>query len=198
MAKRRSDSEILADLLSRKEQLAEKEKDLRARIRKEERARDTRRKILLGSFVLQRLGAEPERFAEWLALIRGELPGFLRPEDLKLFSDILDLGPQDGEGEGGRRPGDRGHPEAAGRGAAALHLRGPGRRARRHTAAEVGPLLGDRRPETSWVVSANNGTSNRLCAGPDPSGAGDASGRDQRQGGAAGILQVRRLTGAGS
>lgn len=153
MAKRRSDSEILADVESSIEQLAERRKNLRARIRKEARARDTRRKILLGSFVLQRLGAEPERFAEWLALIRRELPGFLRPEDLKLFPDILD-GPPDGKADAPLEIGD------------ILERLGAARRRCTYgavagvlgvTPAEVGPLLGPRGPETSWVVSANTG-----------------------------------------
>ena len=137
------------------EQLAERGKNLRARIRKRERAEDTRRKILLGSFVLQRLEAEPARFAEWLALIRGELPGFLRPEDLELFHGILG-GPWDGEEdcEGSLEIGD------------ILKRLGAARRRCTYgavagvfgvTPAEAGPLLGERRPETSWVVSAKTG-----------------------------------------
>lgn len=66
---------------------------LKARLSKQERANDTRRKVLLGALVLHRLdnANDPEftkRLGEWL---RRELPGFLtRDGDKLLFADILD------------------------------------------------------------------------------------------------------------
>ena len=65
---------------------------LKARLSKQERANDTRRKVLLGALVLHRLenSNDPEfsaRLADWL---RRELPGFLtRDNDKALFNDIL-------------------------------------------------------------------------------------------------------------
>ena len=67
-------------------------KTLIARLGKEERAKDTRRKVLLGALVLHRLentnDAEfTKRLGDWL---RGELPGFLtRDADKELFDDLL-------------------------------------------------------------------------------------------------------------
>ena len=65
---------------------------LKARIGKEERARDTRRKVLLGALVLDRLErSHDEEFAkrlrDWLAR---ELPGFLtRDVDRTLLADLI-------------------------------------------------------------------------------------------------------------
>ena len=65
---------------------------LKARLSKQERANDTRRKVLLGAFVLHRLenskdGEFADRLREWL---RRELPGFLtRDNDKALFSDLI-------------------------------------------------------------------------------------------------------------
>lgn len=73
-------------------QLEARAKQLKARLAKQERARDTRRKILIGALVLNRLehnaDAEfSERLANWL---RRELPGFLsRENDKALFPDLL-------------------------------------------------------------------------------------------------------------
>ncbi|WP_234844763.1 mobilization protein [Sinorhizobium meliloti] len=59
---------------------------------KQERANDTRRKVLLGALVLHRLenANDPEftkRLGDWL---RRELPGFLtRDNDKALFVDLL-------------------------------------------------------------------------------------------------------------
>jgi len=67
-------------------------KTLIARLGKEERAKDTRRKVLLGALVLHRLentnDAEfTKRLGDWL---RRELPGFLtRDADKDLFDDLL-------------------------------------------------------------------------------------------------------------
>lgn len=65
---------------------------LKARLSKQERANDTRRKVLLGALVLHRLenGKDEEfsrRLGEWL---KRELPGFLtRDGDKELFADLL-------------------------------------------------------------------------------------------------------------
>lgn len=73
-------------------QLEAQKKTLQARLGKHERARDTRRKVLLGALVLQRLEAsnDPEftkRLGDWL---RRELPGFLtRETDKALFADLI-------------------------------------------------------------------------------------------------------------
>lgn len=73
-------------------QIDAQRKTLKARLGKQERAQDTRRKVLLGALVLHRLensGNEDfsRRLGEWL---RRELPGFLtRDGDKELFDDIL-------------------------------------------------------------------------------------------------------------
>ncbi|MGN7127640.1 mobilization protein [Methylorubrum thiocyanatum] len=65
---------------------------LKARQSKQDRAIDTRRKVLLGALVLQRLeaGHDPaftQRLSDWL---RRELPGFLtREADKALFADLI-------------------------------------------------------------------------------------------------------------
>lgn len=85
-------------------ELETRKKTLKARLGKQERARDTRRKILLGALVLHRLEHSHDaefirRLRDWL---RQELPGFLTREgDSDLFDDILqqtarpDAGPCD-------------------------------------------------------------------------------------------------------
>ena len=73
-------------------QLDARRKDLAARLGRQERANDTRRKILLGALVLHRIDAadDPEfssRLKQWL---RRELPGFLtREADKTLFADLM-------------------------------------------------------------------------------------------------------------
>ena len=72
-------------------QLDAQRKTLQARLGKQERAKDTRRKVLLGALLLHRLeNGEDEtaqRLGDWL---RRELPGFLKREDDKaLFGDLL-------------------------------------------------------------------------------------------------------------
>lgn len=73
-------------------ELEERKKTLKARLGKQERAQDTRRKVLLGALVLHRLESSNDanftcRLADWL---RRELPGFLtRDGDKALFDDIL-------------------------------------------------------------------------------------------------------------
>lgn len=66
---------------------------LKARLSNQERANDTRRKVLLGALVLHRIesGKDEElsrRLKEWL---KSELPGFLtRESDRVLFADLLE------------------------------------------------------------------------------------------------------------
>lgn len=73
-------------------QLDERKKALKARLGKQERAQDTRRKVLLGALVLYRLEDSNDldfsrRLLDWLRI---ELPGFLtRDGDKVLFDDIL-------------------------------------------------------------------------------------------------------------
>ncbi len=73
-------------------QLDAQKKALQARAGKQERANDTRRKVLLGALVLHRLenAGDAEflkRLGDWL---RRELPGFLsRESDKALFADLL-------------------------------------------------------------------------------------------------------------
>ena len=72
-------------------QLDAQRKTLQARLGKQERAQDTRRKILLGALVLHRLenGRDDlsRQLPDWL---RRELPGFLtRDADKELFDDLL-------------------------------------------------------------------------------------------------------------
>ena len=64
---------------------------LKARLSKQERANDTRRKVLLGALVLHRLETGKDEISralpDWL---RRELPGFLtRDGDKELFADLL-------------------------------------------------------------------------------------------------------------
>ena len=90
--KRRSDEERLEELNRKKAAIEARQKAIRARVAKKERARDTRRKILVGSLFLHRMEHDPEngpRFRVWL---QKELPGFLRETDRKLFDDILGEG----------------------------------------------------------------------------------------------------------
>ncbi|AOR81240.1 MULTISPECIES: hypothetical protein [Alphaproteobacteria] len=72
-------------------QLEAQKKTLQARLNKQERARDTRRKVLLGALVLHRLEHGKDELSralpDWL---RRELPGFLtRDMDKELFDDLL-------------------------------------------------------------------------------------------------------------
>ncbi|SKA39256.1 mobilization protein, partial [Consotaella salsifontis] len=82
-------------------QLEAQKKTLKARLGKQERARDTRRKVLLGALVLHQLEddknpANAARITEWL---KRDLPGFLtRDIDRMLFPDLV---PQPAESETG-------------------------------------------------------------------------------------------------
>ncbi len=72
-------------------QLEAQRKTLQAKLGKQERARDTRRKVLLGAFVLYRLEKGQDEFSRHLGdWLRKELPGFLtREDDQALFDDLL-------------------------------------------------------------------------------------------------------------
>ncbi|OQM74097.1 mobilization protein [Manganibacter manganicus] len=72
-------------------QLDAQRASLKARLGKQERANDTRRKVLLGALVLHRLENGKDEFSrnlgDWL---RRELPGFLtRDGDKELFADLI-------------------------------------------------------------------------------------------------------------
>jgi len=64
---------------------------LKARLSKQERANDTRRKVLLGALVLHRLEGGPGQISPHLGdWLRAELPGFrTRDGDKALFADLL-------------------------------------------------------------------------------------------------------------
>ena len=72
-------------------QLEAQRKSLQTKLGKQERAMDTRRKVLLGAFLLHRLEKGQDAFSkeqlpDWL---RRELPGFLtREDDAALFTDL--------------------------------------------------------------------------------------------------------------
>lgn len=82
---RRSISDRLA-------QLDAQRKNLQTKLGKQERAKDTRRKVLLGAFVLHRLDKGQDAFSkdglrDWL---KRELPGFItRDDDAALFDDLF-------------------------------------------------------------------------------------------------------------
>jgi hypothetical protein len=72
-------------------QIEAQRKTLKARLGKQERAEDTRRKVLLGALVLHRLENGKDEFSRNLsAWLSRELPRFLiRDIDRQLFSDLL-------------------------------------------------------------------------------------------------------------
>lgn len=72
-------------------QLEAQKKTLKARLGKEERAKDTRRKVLLGALVMHRLETGKDEFSRGLSdWLRRELPGFLtRDNDKEIFQDLL-------------------------------------------------------------------------------------------------------------
>jgi len=96
--KRRSDEERLEELERRGKAIEARRKALRARVAKKERARDTRRKILVGSLLLHRMESDPENGPRFRAWLRRELPGFLRDADRDLFRDVLDGDPPEPDG----------------------------------------------------------------------------------------------------
>ena len=87
--KRRSDEERLEELNRKKAAIEARQKAIRARVAKKERARDTRRKILVGAFVLHQIESDTKRGPAIRKWLQEGLPGFLRETDQKLFDDIL-------------------------------------------------------------------------------------------------------------
>lgn len=78
-------------LTERLAQLEAQKKTLQARLSKEERARDTRRKVLIGALVLHRIEDGSASSADYLKdFVQRELGGFLtRERDVLLFDDLL-------------------------------------------------------------------------------------------------------------
>jgi hypothetical protein len=71
-------------------QLDAQKKTLQARLAKQDRAQDTRRKVLLGAFLLHRLENDRDFGPTLQGWLRRELPGFLvRPDDKALFAELL-------------------------------------------------------------------------------------------------------------
>lgn len=88
MTTRRTIEERLNELREREARLRCQQERLKARLGVEERKRDTRRRILLGSLVLAKLESEPAL----RAIVARELPGFLtRPSDRELFAGVVEL-----------------------------------------------------------------------------------------------------------
>jgi hypothetical protein len=80
-------------------ELDAKRATLVARKNKQTRTEDTRRKVLLGAFVLHRLENKPgdERVKQLSSWLRHELPSFLvRDADKPLFASFLANGEMDG------------------------------------------------------------------------------------------------------
>jgi hypothetical protein len=89
-------------------QLEAQRKSLQTKLGKQERARDTRRKVLLGAFLLHRLEKGQDAFSkehlpEWL---KKELPGFItREDDAALFADLIGE-PASKAASSGKDPGE--------------------------------------------------------------------------------------------
>ena len=80
-------------------QLEAQRKNLQSKLGKQERAKDTRRKVLLGALVLHRLEKGQDEFSKKLGdWLNKELPGFLSREDDKaLFADLVSDKPPSGK-----------------------------------------------------------------------------------------------------
>ncbi|MCY3874710.1 MAG: hypothetical protein OXF88_10510 [Rhodobacteraceae bacterium] len=76
-----------------------RQKAIRARVAKKERARDTHRKILVGAFFFHEIENDRKRGSGIRKWLQGGFPGFLRGTDQELFPVILEAA--DGEGSGG-------------------------------------------------------------------------------------------------
>jgi hypothetical protein len=73
-------------------QLEAQRKTLQTKLGKQERARDTRRKVLLGAFLMHRLEKGQDAFSkeQLPAWIKRELPGFItREDDAALFAELM-------------------------------------------------------------------------------------------------------------
>lgn len=90
-------------------QLDAQRKNLQSKLGKQERAKDTRRKVLLGAFVLHRLEKGQDEFSkkkEVPAWLKRELPGFITREDDKaLFADLIGSGPRSAKSEASKSDG---------------------------------------------------------------------------------------------
>lgn len=74
----------------RLEHIEVQRRTLKARLTQQERARDTRRKVLLGAFLLHQLEANRDAAGPLRAFVAQELPGFLqRDEDRALLADLI-------------------------------------------------------------------------------------------------------------
>ena len=80
-------------IAQRIKELEQRKRSLQSRLDRQERAQATRRKIVLGSFVLERLAQDGDPgdqcdLRQWLA---AQLPAFLvRDADRALFADLLE------------------------------------------------------------------------------------------------------------
>jgi hypothetical protein len=84
-------------------QLEAQRKSLQTKLGKQERARDTRRKVLLGAFLLHRLEKGQDAFSkeQLPAWLKKELPGFItREDDAALFADLLGASASKAESSG--------------------------------------------------------------------------------------------------
>jgi len=76
-------------LEERRDSLLQQAKKLDAKIRKEKRKTDTRRKVLLGAYLLNKLETSERNIV--LEDLKKNLPKFLeREQDIKLFNYILE------------------------------------------------------------------------------------------------------------
>ena len=82
---------VIRSIEERLAHLDAQRRTLQARLSKQERTKDTRRKVLLGALVLHRIEKAKDEEAQWLKRwIKREFPGFLtRDADKMLFDDLL-------------------------------------------------------------------------------------------------------------
>lgn len=97
MPAKRSLEERIAQLDARK-------KALQSKLARQERARDTRRKVLLGALLMHRMDGENEQARRLRDWVQRELPEFLtRDGDKELFDDLIASG---SEQQPARQPAD--------------------------------------------------------------------------------------------
>jgi len=100
MAPRKSDEERLEELLKKKEQLKNQIQAKEAKLRKKDRARDTRRKVVMGGMVFAHMEHDPE----FKAMIWGLAE---RLVTRRLDREVLDLPPRiEGKSNEGHHSGD--------------------------------------------------------------------------------------------
>lgn len=83
-------------------QLEARKQALKARLTTQERARDTRRKVLLGALLLDAIenGKDQNQAGQLRDWISRELPGFLtRPVDRTLFPEFIEPSDKPAEGD---------------------------------------------------------------------------------------------------